>query len=101
MKGIYYLMHEDTSIARFNVVDDSISCIEFVDFKSSFKFIPCGVIDNVSFKRWITERSIQTSRGCISRVLHDLSVSSVLEFMLLNKGVSLCDHYWLSGVKAR
>lgn len=96
MNDTYYLMHEDIQVVKFNIMDGSVSCIEFIDCKNSLQFIPCGIVDNASFKRWLLERGIQTSRDGINDVLSALDISSVFEFMLLNKGVSLYDHYWVS-----
>lgn len=92
----YFLMHEDKKIAVFSIVDsDVIGSVEFSINSETLRFLPVGVHDVQTFKQWLRERGIPVTRQRIKIDLKQLHVSSSLEFMLLNNGLSLSDHYWI------
>ena len=73
---LYFLKHEDTIVAMLN-----------------------GVANKIHLKKWLKNRSVPVTRIEIENDLHKIAVKSAFQFMLLNNGLSLADHYWIQQVK--
>lgn len=90
---LYFLRHENEIVAMLNIVDDAIISVELSDKNS--KYFPIGVENEAHLKKWIKSRSVPVTRIGITNDLYNLSIDSVFQFMLLNNGLSLTDHYWI------
>ena len=90
---LYFLKHEDIIVAMLNIIDDAIISVELSD--KNFKYLPIGTSNKVHLKTWLKNRSVPVTRIGITNDLSKLSIDSVFQFMLLNNGLSLIDHYWI------
>lgn len=89
-------MHENVKVALIEVsneLDYSISRVGFSD--ANRKYLPVGVFTERDLVKWLKNRGVPVTRQNIGIDLRLLQVSSPLEYMFMNMGLSLTDHYWL------
>lgn len=89
----YFFMFEDIQAAVFTVSISENEISNLIINKNSKRYLPIGIHNEQQLKKWILNRGIPATRDGI---IEDLSGSGLtaFQFMLLNNGVSLTDHYW-------
>lgn len=93
---VYMLMHENDKVAIFEI--DSEYNLLRADSSNDDKInrlLPVGVVDKASLKNWIAGRGVPVTRKGIKDEIRRIGKNSTFEWMLLNNGVSLTDHYWV------
>lgn len=89
--GRYLIMHEDTCIGLISILNSSISNV-LVNMKCADCF-PVGYeISNKGLVKWLENRGIPATRQGLKV---DLGTMTRFEYMVLNLGLSLSDHYWI------
>lgn len=90
----YILMYEDVKLALFSVSSDADGVAELIINYAYREYLPIGVKDAVTLKKWICSRGIPVTRDSIQKDLGGFSLSP-FRFMLYHHGLSLTDHYWI------
>lgn len=88
----YALYYKDIEICIFSVDNENI--LDYNINKSVSNYLPYGYTNN-TIKNWIYNRGIPVTRDSVKGMLGKVST---FQFMLLNKGLSLTDHYWIKEI---
>lgn len=90
----YILMYEDFKLALFSVSPDSDTVADIIINHGFARYLPVGIQNARQLKKWINTRGIPVTRDHICDDLGSIDISP-FQFMLLNNGLSLTDHYWI------
>ncbi len=94
---IYFLMHENDKLALFEYENQSILGLvindKMIDKLPFLEMSSKSLEDKVA--KWILNRSIPVTRQRIEVDLSMLDTKNVYDYMIINLGLSLTDHYWI------
>ena len=90
---MFFLMHENVKVASFNV--DAVEYIFDLQINpKAVVYLPYGLDTEVDLVQWLKNRGIPISRNHIKKELAQLGNITPFGLMLINRGLSLSDHYW-------
>lgn len=89
----YILKYFDIDVAIFMVKGSSILRLSIINNQ----YLPYGYSIDKDLINWLYKRGIPVTRDGIKRSLSNMST---FEFMILNQGLSLTDHYWVKEINS-
>lgn len=91
---MFFLMHENVKVASFNV--DAVENVFDLQINpKAVVYLPYGLDTEVDLVQWLKNRGIPISRNHIKKELAQLGNITPFGLMLINRGLSLFDHYWI------
>lgn len=93
---VYYLMHRDdiVTVLAFDIVSGNIIRI---GKRVNDELLPLGAnLSAKDLKSWWVRRAVPLGQGNIKRLLLENQVPTPQNYLLLNLGMSLSDHYWVN-----
>jgi len=94
----YILKHQNIDVIEFEISQDEnkIKYLKILDEK----FSPINTKETESekinsFNKWLYNRCVPSSRSGIRRLEKKYNVTDIREIMILKKGLSLSDHFWI------
>jgi len=95
---VYYLMHRDDIVTTL-AIDEVSGNIMQRGKRVNEELLPLGANLSVTdLKNWWIRRAVPLSQGKMKRLLQENQVPTSQNYLLLNLGVSLSDHYWVNPV---
>ena len=97
-ESFYYLMHRNDIVATLSF-DEITGSILTMGRKCDANLLPPG--GNRSFvdlRKWWERRAVPLSQGNIRMLLDTNRIATTQNYLLLNLGLSLTDHYWINPV---
>lgn len=99
-KNMYYLMHRNDIVAGL-ILDPATGVIEKVAQGWQNDLTPPGGrLSADMLRKWWNRRAVPIGQGSISHILKEQGIFSTQEYMLINYGLSLNDHYWIRPVES-
>jgi len=95
---VYYLMHRDDIVTTL-AFDEVSGSIIHIGKKVNRELLPLGAnISTSDLKGWWARRAVPLNQGNIRVLLQENNIPTTQNYLLLNLGMSLTDHYWVNPV---
>lgn len=95
---IYYLMHRN-DIVTVLAFDEVSGNIIRVGKKAKEDLLPPGAnLSPTDLKSWWSRRAVLLEQGNIKLLLQENRIPTTQNYLLMNLGLSLTDHYWVNPV---
>jgi len=95
---VYYLMHRDDIVTTL-AFDEVSGNIIYIGKKVNKELLPLGANISISdLKGWWARRAVPLNQGNIRVLLQENNIPTTQNYLLLNLGMSLTDHYWVNPV---
>lgn len=96
---VYYLMHRNDIVTTLAFDEVSGSIIQ-IGKKVNEELLPPGAnLSPADLKSWWARRAVPIDQGNIRILLQDNQIPTTQNYLLLNLGMSLTDHYWVNPVE--
>lgn len=95
---VYYLMHRDDIVTTV-AFDEVSGNIMQIGKKVNEELLPLGAnLSAKDLKSWWVRRAVPLGQGNMKRLLLENQVPTPQNYLLLNLGMSLSDHYWVNPI---
>ena len=95
---VYYLMHRDDVVTTLSFDEVSGNIVQ-VGKKVNSELLPPGAnLSKADLKSWWARRAVPLNQGNTRVLLQDNHIPTTQNYLVLNLGMSLSDHYWVNPV---
>ena len=96
---VYYLMHRNDIVTTL-AFDEVSGHILHIGKKVNIELMPPGAnLSKSDLKGWWARRAVPLNQGNIRFLLQENKIPTTQNYLLLNLGMSLTDHYWINPVE--